>query len=148
MIRCPIAGTAAVRRSRREILSGDKVVDVAYDIAWERADPEIHVATELLDDPEARAVIVERYALDEWCPHNSLARHARLRRASEYDPAELARATRWTREDWQRAHDEITMADLPWESTARWLLETRLGPRWAPALISAHNAYTPPGESP
>ncbi len=51
---------------------------------WLRADPAIHVSTELLGHAgdRGRAFLTARYEIGEWCPHDPTKRHARLRGAA------------------------------------------------------------------
>jgi hypothetical protein len=51
---------------------------------WLRADPAIHVASELLGQANERglAFIKARYEIGEWCPYQPTTRHARLREVS------------------------------------------------------------------
>jgi hypothetical protein len=72
MNRCGIDGTAEIT----EVAGFDRSKP---EYIWSRADPAIHVASELLDNEQARAFISERYAIEEPCPHQPGAVHARRR---------------------------------------------------------------------
>ena len=72
-------------------ITGDAVVTATYpdparpghrELHWDRADPEIHVAAELLDDMDARGreFLTAMYEIGEWCSHMPKIRHARRRR--------------------------------------------------------------------
>lgn len=67
---CPITGTAFV-------------VDDDGELGWGQADPEIHVAVELLNqldgDDLGRAFLTAMYKLGDPCPHQPGTIHARRR---------------------------------------------------------------------
>lgn len=55
------------------------------DITWERADPEVHITTELVSDATSYPTVFLKYAVKEWCEPRQ-AYHAKLRReTSETD---------------------------------------------------------------
>ena len=65
-VKCTVTGTAAVAR-----VHGQPV--------WQRMDPAIHVAAELLDDLEAKDEIERKYRIGDWC-ETEQAYHAYLHR--------------------------------------------------------------------
>jgi hypothetical protein len=66
---CPITGTAIVQRRDHGL---------PY---WLRADPEIHIIQEVIDEADADglAFLTAKYEIGEQCPHLQGCRHARLR---------------------------------------------------------------------
>lgn len=74
--RCPITGDAQITRTLGTLGQPDQ-------LTWDRADPEIHVTVELLDEisDEGRAFLEAAYELGEPCPYPDQPNtvHARLR---------------------------------------------------------------------
>jgi hypothetical protein len=61
-----------------------------------------------------------------------------------YEPAELARTTRWTRGEWRQAYDQaISDGRLPWERVVRLVVDTDLGPSAVPAILALLDSYSP-----
>lgn len=69
---CEITGTAEITETQ---------IDGRRELAWSRADPAIHVSSELLEtaDEQGLAFISAKYEIGEWCPHEPFSKHARLR---------------------------------------------------------------------
>jgi hypothetical protein len=75
-MQCPITGDAQITRH---------ISDGVDQLVWDRADPETHIYTDLLDqlDAEGRAFLDAKYVLGEPCPRRPDTVHARLHDTEE-----------------------------------------------------------------